>query len=131
MTARRMPFRSVPCAVWLPTYGERDAYGNRTVSYGEEADIVTTCCYAPGYSQPNTSDDIQQGRPHGDRVGVLFFLPKEFDADLRGARIACYPPDDQTIHSKLFDIVGEPTSYMRANTPGDYSWCVEAVAHDG
>lgn len=131
MTARRMPFHAVSCSIWLPTYGEKDAYGNQSVTYPEEPSVTTTCCYAPGYSQPNTADEIEQGHPHGDRVSYLFFLPKTVTADLRGARISCAPPDDAVLSGRLFDVVGEPTSYPRADTPGDYSWCVEAVAHDG
>jgi hypothetical protein len=30
-----------------------------------------------------------------------------------------------------FKVVGQPVSYQRENTPGDYSWCVEGVAYLG
>ena len=35
--------------------------------------------------------------------------------------------------SPLLDgfVMGDPISYPRANTPGDYSWAVEAVSFDG
>lgn len=130
MLSRAMPFRAVPCLVWLPTYVE-DAYGNQRATYGEEPDVVTECCYAPGRSTPDTSDDIEEDRPHGATVTVTFFLPKSLQADLRGARIACTPPDDPAMAAQAFDVVGTPYSYHRANTPGDYSWCVEGVAHLG
>ena len=131
MLSRPMPFRSAPCSIWLPTYGDPDEYNNVVPTYGVEADVETRCCYAPGNQRPNTADDIEEGRPYGDRATVTFYLPKTLDADLRGALIACYPTDDATVSGRLFSVVGEPYSYSRANTPGDYSWCVEAVRFDG
>lgn len=126
-----MPFRSVPCSIWLPTWVGPDEYGNTVLEYGIEPDVETRCCYAPGYRKPDTSDDIEEGRPYGDRATMTFFLPKDVDADLRMALIACYPPDDSVVSGKVFRVVGEPYSYPRANTPGDYSWAVEAVRFDG
>ena len=125
------PFESVPCKIWLPTQEEPDEWGNRADAYAEEADIETKCCYAPGYARPETVDDIEDGRPHGARATMLFFLPKTVDADLRDALIACYPPDDAHLSGKKFEVVGDPFSYPRASTPGEYSWCVEAVTHLG
>lgn len=125
-----MPFRPVPCSIWLPHAGE-DAWGNEVVTFAEDPDIETTCCYAPGYRSPETSDDIEEGRPEGATVRVTFFLPKTLDAALRGARIAASPPDDAWMAAHAFDVVGAPTSYMRQNTPGDYSWAVEGVTHLG
>lgn len=126
-----MPFRSVPCAIWLAHEGEPDEWYNAPVTYATDPDIVTECVYTPGTSKPETADDIEDGRPHGARVGMTFYLPKTVDADLRDAVIACYPPDDQALHSKKFLVVGEPYSYPRMNVPGDYSWCVEGVAYLG
>lgn len=126
-----MPFRPCQCSIWLPTYGEEDAYGNSVPTYGEEPDLETMCVYAPGRSKPDTSDDIEEGRPYGVTDIVTFYLPKALDADLRGARIACFPTDDQRMSGRVFDVVGSPMSYMRANTPGDYSWSVEGVEHLG
>ena len=126
-----MPFRSVPCSIWLAQYGGPDDYGNQTVTYGTAPDIETRCCYAPGRSKPDTSDDIEDGRPQGAKVTMTFYLPKTVDADLRGAVIAAFPPDDQTLSGMRFKVVGEPYSYPRMNTPGDYSWSVEGVRFDG
>lgn len=127
MLSRRMPFRSVPCRIWLPAYDGQDAYGNRRPQYAEEPDVLTECCYAPGRSRPDTADDIEEDRPHGDAMRVTFYLPKTLDADLREARIAC----DGLLGGRQFDVVGQPVSYMRENTPGDYSWSVEGVLHLG
>ena len=126
-----MPFRGVPCSIWLAHEGEADEWRNERVTYSESPDIETRCCYAPGSNRPDTSDDIEDGRPHGARVAMTFYLPKTVDADLRDALIACYPPDDASLSGKRFQIVGQPYSYPRANTPGDYSWCVEGVAYLG
>lgn len=126
-----MPFASVPCSIWLAREGEEDAWGNTPTEYAATADIQTTCCYTPGRVQPNTQNDIEDGRPHGAVVDMTFFLPKSVDADLRGALIACHPARDATLNGKRFKVVGNPYSYPRENTPGDYSWSVEAVAYLG
>lgn len=131
MLSRKMPFPRVECRIWLPAFGERDAYGNQQVSYAEEPDIVTECSYAPGDRRPDTSDDIEDGRPHGDEVRMTFFLPKTLDANLRGALIQAVPSNDSTLSQLRFAVVGEPYSYMRAATPGDMSWCVVGVRFDG
>jgi len=131
MLSRRMPFPRVPCRIWLPQLGERDAYGNEAVSFNEDPDIVTECSYAPGDRRPDTSDDIEDGRPHGDELRVTFFLPKTLDADLRGALIQAVPTDDAHMAALRFSVVGDPHSYMRDATPGDMSWSVEGVRFDG
>lgn len=127
MTGHRMPWAAVPCSIWLPTWGDPDAYGNQNPTYAEEPSITTTCCYAPGYARPDTSDDYEEDRPHGTETRLTFYLPKTLDADLRAARIACHPSDDASLAGRRFEVVGDPHSYMRGNTPGDYSWCVEGV----
>lgn len=131
MLSYPMPFRSVPCSIWLAHEGEPDDWHNVPIEYNTDPDVVTTCCYAPGTSKPETKDDIEDGRPYGAQVGMTFFLPKTVDADLRDALIACYPPDDATLSGRQFKVVGEPYSYPRMNTPGDYSWCIEGVAYLG
>lgn len=126
-----MPFVAVPCSIWLATEGTADEWNNKAIEYATDPDIQTFCCYTPGTSRPDTSDDIEDGRPHGAKVEMTFYLPKALDADLRDALIACYPPDDTSISGKQFKIVGQPYSYSRANTPGDYSWAVEGVTYLG
>ena len=127
----RMPWPRVPCRIWLLRLSEPDEYNNRVPYHSEEPDIVTECCYAPGRSKPETSDDVEQGRPWGDEVWMTFYLPKSLDADLRGAMIQAVPPDDETVAGWVFDVVGYPTSYMRSATPGDMSWSVEGVLRRG
>lgn len=131
MLSRRMPFKSVPCSIWLPQWGAEDDYGNRNPTYGTEPDIETRCCYAPGDRTQDTDDDIEDGRPYGDVLVVDFFLPKEVDADLRQAIIACHPANDSLMNGRTFRVVGQPLSYSRENTPGDYSWRVRGVEHLG
>lgn len=133
MLSMPMPFRPVPCAIWQPTFAE-DQWGNQVPTYPEEPNVTTTCCYAPGgggQSRASNQDDIEDGRPNGEVVRMTFFLPKAFDADLRGAQISALPPDDPRMASMRFMVEGAPTSYSRENTPGDYSWRVEGVAHLG
>lgn len=126
-----MPFASVPCSIWLAKQTAEDEWHNTQVTYGEQPDIETRCCYAPGSAKPDTADDIEDGRPYGARVAMTFFLPKTVDADLRDALIACFPPDDTSLSGKRFQLVGQLYSFPRASTPGDYSWCVEGVTYLG
>ena len=126
-----MPFSPVPCSIWLAHFGEPDGYGNPLPEYSDSPDMETTCVYAPGTSEPETLDDFEDGRPHGASVTMTFFLPKTLDADLRGALIACHPSDDAALSALRFRVVGEPFSYPRANTPGDYSWRVSGVTYLG
>ena len=130
LTSFPMPFYSVPCALWYAHEGEPDPYGNATPAYSTEPDVVTTCVYAPGRSAPDTADDITEGRPYGDRATMTFFLPKDFwpEHDLRDALIACYPEDDRLMSARRYRVIGDPMSYQRANTPGDYSWLIGGVA---
>lgn len=126
-----MPFPAVPCFIWLAHDSERDAYGNVTTEHTDEPDVKTTCLYSPGSSIPDTQNDIEDGRPTGVEVDMTFYLPKTLDADLRGALIACYPPDDSAISGRRFEVVGKPYSYPRQAVPGNYSWVVEAAEYLG
>ena len=127
-----MPFDTVPCSVWLPVSSEADAYGNTTVAYNEKPDWNGRCVYSPSRTRyEQTSSDYEEGRPYGASVKLTVYLPKSLSLPLHEARIAVYPKDDPHLYGKLFDVDGEPYSFMRSNTPGDYSWQVEAVAHDG
>lgn len=128
----KMPFVAVPCRVWLARQSTRDAYGNEQVSYADEPDIETECVYSMGWSQDDgTSPQISDGNPYAVRSEMAFFLKKGVDADLRRAVIAAYPDDDSAVRGKRWLVLDRPTSKMRANTPGDYSWLVRAEAFDG
>lgn len=127
-----MPFETVDCRVWVPVESAEDAYGNVNAVYAEKPSWTGRCVYSPSRTRyEQTSSDFEEGRPHGSRVTLTVYLPKSFSLPLHGARLAVYPTDDPYLRGKLFDVDGEPYSYMRSNTPGDYSWQVEAVAHDG
>lgn len=131
MASFPMPFHAVPCSIWLAHESEPDEWNNVNVEYSDEPDIVTTCVYAPGTYFPNTYNDIEDGRPTGVRAELTFFFKKSLDCDMRGALISCSPPGDATLASKRFKVVGTPFSFPRQDTPGDYSWCVEAVTFLG
>ena len=126
-----MPFPTVPCAIWLAHRDGQDSYGNEQVTYSEHPDVVTECAYAPGYRSPDTAADIEDARPQGVTTTMTVFLPKTLNVDLRGALLSIVAPDDAALGKKRFAVVGEPHSYMRSATPGQFSWAVEVVAHDG
>ena len=127
-----MPFAPVPCAVWCAQDGGTDSYGNQIIAYNSEPDWTGLCVYSPANSYyPRTREEIEEGRPHGDEVHMCFFLPKTFSLDIRGGIIAAYPDDDDRVRGRLWDVIGDPISFMRTNTPGDYSWFLEAGEHLG
>ena len=111
--------------------GDEDAYGNRNPYYNDEPDLQSRCVYAPGRQSPDTEDDFEDGHPYLTRTALTLYFPKTLDADLRGAQVEVHPEDDAPLSAMRFSVVGDPISYPRANTPGDYSWAVEAVVFDG
>lgn len=122
-----MPFETVPCSIWLARDGGTDAYNNQVVEYADEPDWTGRCVYTPGRTRyDDTDDDFEQGRPHGDESELTVYLPKSLALDVRNGRIAVYPPDDQVLSGRVFDIVGQPYSFPRAAVPGDFSWAIEA-----
>lgn len=123
MLSRRMPVHTVPCQIWLPRWGARDAWGNVRPTYPAEPDMTVECFTFQGDSRPDTADDISEERPHGDGERRTFCLRKDFDADLRAARMAC-----PTVADRTYEVEGVPASYPRDDTPGDFSWWVEGVA---
>lgn len=133
MLSHPMPFDPAPCLVRVARQGAPDPYGNQAVEYRESADYATSCLYAPGWSTPNTADDLEEGRPHGDRVRLTVYLPKSFSPteSLRDALLTIVPSDDPSMARHRWRVVGDPISYPRPNTPGDYSWAVEVVEHLG
>ena len=120
-----MPFEACPCAIWYPKESFPDAYNNTLVEYGERPDWEGECVYHPGANRADTSNDIEQGRPYGAEVKLTLYLRKSFNHSLRKAHIALYPADDAALCGRVFEVIGDPFSYSRANTPGDYSWAVE------
>lgn len=122
----RMPFPRMPITFVPPTYGEPDAYGNPIETYNDADAITVEGCYTIG----DTSDDMEDGRPHGDEVAVTVYLPKTFNANIRGAlcRIAS---SDPLIAAQTFKVMGVPFSYMRDAVPGDMSTVARLVVHDG
>ena len=126
-----MPFASCTCRIWLRHLVGEDAYGNATPTYSEQPDITTRCVYAPGWQRQDTSDEFDDGQPYLVRTALTVYLPKSLSADMRGALVEVRPADDRALWGRRFSVVGDPISYPRANTPGDYSWAVEAVSFDG
>ena len=121
-----MPFATTQCAIWRAYWDSKDAYGNDEVHYNPDPDWTGRCVYAPGhYHRTDTKDAVEEGRPYGDTVRFVVFLPKTLAIDIRHAALELYPDDDPVLWGHRFTVMGEPMSYPRANTPGDYSWCVE------
>lgn len=122
----RMPFPRVPIIFVPPTYGEPDAFGNPVETYDEADAITVEGCYSIG----DTSDDIEDGRPHGDELRLTLYLPKDFSADIRNA-ICRIGGSDALVSALTFKVEGVPLSYMREATPGDMSTVAKVVEYVG
>lgn len=120
-----MPFEPCPCAIYFPMYGDEDEYGNALPEYGPQSCWKGVALYSPGSNRAETADDHEQGRPNGAEAKLTVYLPKTFDRSLREAKVVLSPKDDAYVRGREWAVIGDPMSYMRANTPGDYSWAVE------
>lgn len=121
-----MPFPRVPITFYLPIESEPDAYGNVELSYSDENTAECEGSYAPR----DPADDIEDGRPNGEIVKLRLYLPKTFDADIRGAKVKLASGDTQ-IDAGEYIVIGSPVSFMRDATPGDMSWFVEVADYVG
>ena len=126
MLSYPMPFPRVPITFYLPTWTERDAYGNTVATYSDENTAVCEGSYAPR----DPADDIEDGRPNGETVKLRLYLPKTFAADIRAARVEL-SSGDPLIDAGEYIVIGEPVSFMRDATPGDMSWYVEVADYVG
>ena len=121
-----MPFPRVQITFWLPTYGTNDAFGNATPTYDDDDSVIAYGSYVP----VETDDDIEQGRPYGEKVLYRVYLPKAFSTDLRGAKCKIDAAEDW-VSIMTFMVKGVPASHMRDATPGDMSTVVELVEYVG
>ena len=122
-----MPFPRVPCAIWEPIEGDPDAYGNTETIFMDEPTWQGMASYAPGGKTPETENDVTDGRPHGDEVTVTAYLPKTYQGNPRGGYFVLYPEDDAALYGRRWQVIGDPISYMRDATPGDFSWVIKGV----
>lgn len=72
-----------------------------------------------------TYDRITEGHPEGMRTDLVLYFPRDFDHDMRGARVQ--------VRDDLYDVVGDPERYTDANLPASCAWnlVVKVVRHDG
>lgn len=127
MLSARMPFPTVPCSIYVPTFST-DEFGNDVPSYDVEP-VETECSYAPGLYLADTRDQFDFADPSGDVSRVTFFLPKALDvASLRGALVEV---EVATGRTETYKVEGDPISFMRGATPGDRSWAFVGVVHHG
>lgn len=72
-----------------------------------------------------TYDRITDGHPEGMRTDLVLYFPRDFDHDMRGARVQ--------VRGDLYEVVGDPERYTDANLPASCAWnlVVKVVRHDG
>ena len=61
-----------------------------------------------------TYDRIKEGHPEGIQTDLVLYFPREFDNDMRGARVQ--------VRGELYEVVGDPERYTDANLPVSCSW---------
>lgn len=72
-----------------------------------------------------TYDRIRDGHPEGMQTDLVLYFPREFDHDMRGARVQ--------VRDYLYDVVGDPERYTDANLPSSCAWnlVVRVRRYDG
>lgn len=61
-----------------------------------------------------TYDRITEGHPEGIQTDLVLYFPREFNQDMRGARVQ--------VRGEMYEVVGDPERYTDANLPPACSW---------
>ena len=106
--------------VSLLTKGERDAYGNQADVYGEFMPVQNVLV-----GRDDQRDGTRGGMPDAVSSDITFCFPREWTADLRGARVRR--------GGKTYEVTGDPARYTDENLPPGIPWNirVRAVYRDG
>ena len=117
---------TVPITFWLPRQEGPDAYGNVNLAYSDDDTVTVEGLYAP----EDPADDIEEGRPHGAKVVMTLYLPKDFTVDVRGAKVRL-KTGDPVVDGLEYRVEGSPLSFMRALSPGGLSLVVRCSVYLG
>lgn len=101
--------RGVTASVRTPILGARDRFGNLTVSWSEPVDVANVLV------SPNTTADLEAGRPDGDSLSLTLHFPKGFTASLENCEIDLPEP-----WGNGWRVIGDPKPYIDANTPTEW-----------
>ena len=111
--------KGVAVDVYSEVESGKDRFGN--VIYTTTKTTVENVLVAPG-----ATSDLEAARPEGVRVAYTLHFPKTFNGTLEGAIIELPAP-----WTGRYSVIGEPTSYIDANTPTLWHMPVEVQAAHG
>ena len=110
-----------------PIVTGRDRFNDDIVEYSEPEHIENVLIKPNSDTSMTaaTRDVNQQGHPEAIECDVMFYFPREFDKDVRGALI------DYRGHT--YEVVGSPTRYIDENLPFACDWnlVVKGTRNDG
>jgi len=75
---------------------------------------------------PGSTADLEASRPEGVTVAYTLHFPKTFTGSLEGCEVILPEP-----WSGTYNVIGNPTPYMDANTPTKWHMPVEVEAAHG
>lgn len=105
--------------VHRPTVTGTDRLGNPVTTWADP-ETVSGVLVAP-----SVTSDMEAARPDGITVALTLHFPKGYTASLAGCEVTLPAP-----WSDRYRVIGEPTAYVAANTPGPWDRPVDVeVAH--
>lgn len=102
-----------------PPVPVNDRFGNATYTYTSQS--VANVLVAPGATQ-----DLEAARPEGVTVAYTLHFPKTFTDSLEGCIVTLPAP-----WAGDYRVIGDPRSYIDANTPTPWHTPVEVEAAHG
>ena len=105
--------RGTSVILYTPNGTERDRFGNEQRFFTESkvSDVLV---------QPGVSADLEASRPEGVTVAFTLHFPKTFGGSLEGCEIELPEP-----WFGRYRVIGNPSRYMRENTPTRWDFPVE------
>lgn len=116
-----------PIDIRYPSVVGQDSYGDDITEYSEPEHIENVLVKPNSDTSMTaaTRDAWQQGHPEAIECDVIFYLPREYDKDVRGALI--------DFRGETYEVVGSPSRYIDENLPYECDWnlVVKGTRHDG
>ena len=96
-------------------FSDKDALGNEVLTYTEPAEVEDVLI-----GKGSTYNRAEEGRLYAVEADKSFCFPREWDVDLRGARI--------TYDGITYQVVGVPARITDANIPPGIRWNIKVNA---
>lgn len=112
--------RGVTVTVKRPGAGTADRFNN-IVPGTPTVETVDNVLVAPG-----ATSDLEASRPEGVRVAYTLHFPKTYTDSLEGCTVVLPAP-----WAGEYKVIGDPRSYIDANTPTSWHIPVEVEAAHG